>query len=193
MKVVFRVDASDIIGTGHVMRCLTLADKLKTKKVECYFISRPHTGNLINLIKGRGYKVFDLPSITQKYAMNNSGSDPIHCYWLGCDWQEDCKQTKKILQLMTVNWLIVDHYAIDFKWEKEQRQYCQNIMIIDDLADRRHDADILLDQNLYANLKTRYDEKVSASCRKLLGLDFALLHPSYSAARSNVVVSTGPV
>ena len=50
MNVVFRVDASIQMGTGHVMRCLTLADVLKNRGAECYFICREHSSNLISLI-----------------------------------------------------------------------------------------------------------------------------------------------
>ncbi|SUD98992.1 hypothetical protein [Psychrobacter phenylpyruvicus] len=60
MNVVFRCDASIQIGTGHVMRCLTLADELARQGAKCYFICREHKGNLIDFITQKGYEPISL-------------------------------------------------------------------------------------------------------------------------------------
>jgi len=108
MNVVFRTDASVQIGTGHVMRCLTLADALRDAGSSCTFVCRTHTGNLINQIRQRGYPVLEL-------AANESTTGTItpdsltHAQWLGADWVTDVKQTQKALGSEVSDWLVVDH------------------------------------------------------------------------------------
>lgn len=62
LKVMTRVDSSSQLGTGHIMRCLTLADALREKKVTVSFISRELPGNLNYFIENKGYKVYRLPN-----------------------------------------------------------------------------------------------------------------------------------
>ena len=59
-------------------------------------------------------------------------------------------------------------------------------MVIDDLADRPHDCDLLLDQNLYEGLERRYDGLVPDHCERLLGPRYALLRPEFAAARKTL-------
>ena len=61
MNILIRTDASTNIGTGHVMRCLTLADELRQKGTDINFICREEPGNLISYIEDRGYKVHQMP------------------------------------------------------------------------------------------------------------------------------------
>ena len=68
MLVVFRVDASLQMGTGHVTRCLTLADALATNGIKAVFISRVLKGHLNQLIRERGYTVYSLRSPTKEYT-----------------------------------------------------------------------------------------------------------------------------
>jgi len=70
MKITFRVDASVQIGSGHVIRCLTLAQALCDRNAECTFICRELNGNLISLIKERGFTVFTLPNDEEGYTCN---------------------------------------------------------------------------------------------------------------------------
>ena len=70
MNVVIRTDASIEIGSGHVMRCITIAKKLKEQGSSISFITRNHNGNLINFIKGNGFDVFVLPL--------SNGNNPLH-------------------------------------------------------------------------------------------------------------------
>lgn len=180
LTVAFRVDASKDIGTGHVMRCLTLADALGERGAKPVFICRAHIGNLIDLIKERGYEVKVLQS-------SNSESPPLlegrsYDSWLGCDWSSDAIMTQSVLEGV-VDWLIVDHYSLDQKWENLLRSNCRHLMVIDDLADRRHDCDLLLDQNLGRSLND-YVGLVPMSAKTLLGPNFALLRPEFSQMRA---------
>ncbi|MCI5190556.1 MAG: UDP-2,4-diacetamido-2,4,6-trideoxy-beta-L-altropyranose hydrolase [Candidatus Electrothrix sp. AS4_5] len=184
VKIAFRTDASLQIGTGHVMRCLTLAETLKAKGTQCHFICREHSGNLIEQIKQRGFIVKILPIIAEEMVSDDSTSTVHSEYasWLGADWETDAAQTKGIVGETVYDWLIVDHYALDQRWEKALRSRYRRLMVIDDLADRSHDCDFLLDQNLGRN-KSHYHHLVPENCTVLTGPHYALLRPEFAAFR----------
>lgn len=192
MKIVFRVDASIQMGTGHVMRCLTLADALKNQGAECYFICREHPGNLIGLIIQRGHHVEALPyiDISQQSNLQSYMLDLAHASWLGTTQKEDSSLCVSIVKALQPDWLIVDHYALDILWEEEFRPYCRRLMVIDDLADRQHDCDILIDQNYLSLYEQRYDHLVPVTTKKLLGPSFVLLRDEFSALRKKILKPT---
>jgi len=173
--LVFRADASLDIGTGHIMRCLTLAKALSGNEQRCIFICREHPGNLIEIINDAGFEVFTLPAGPN--AAGNSHKD-----WLGADWQTDAEQTRDALQGLVVDWIVVDHYAIDANWERAMRPSCKRLMVIDDLADRLHDCDLLLDQNLGHTVE-EYAGLVPKACRLLVGSKYAMLRPEFAQLR----------
>jgi len=193
MKIFVRADASVQIGTGHVMRCLTLADELRGRDAEIVFVCREFAGNLCGYIEEKGYVVHRLP--VSDAPDQGVGADLKHAAWLGADWQTDGGQVEEIIKRLAapLDWLIVDHYALDERWEEYLRPYVKKIMVIDDLADRAHDCDLLLDQNFYENLESRYDGLVSAWCKKLLGPKYALLRPEFREARKNLRKRDGHV
>jgi UDP-2,4-diacetamido-2,4,6-trideoxy-beta-L-altropyranose hydrolase len=191
LKFVFRVDSSSQIGTGHVIRCLTLADALSAEGSICLFICRAHTGNLIDLIAERGYEVRILP-FKNDAAEHSYSSDLGHSSWLGTDWLTDATQTIKFLQSEQIDWIIVDHYALDWRWEIELRKYAEGIMVIDDLTDRRHTCDLLLNQN-YGSSESKYQGLVPHICEQLHGPSFALLNPVYAKNRMILAQRTGNV
>lgn len=182
MRVVFRCDASIQIGTGHVIRCLTLADALTKKGAECHFICREHEGHLVEVVEQRGHQAYSLPFEGDMGNSSKAGVKLLHANWLGVTQQEDAQQCIDIIKLIQPNWLIVDHYAIDISWEKMLRPYCKKLMIIDDLVDRRHDCDILLDQT-FGRDKQDYLGLVSKRCVLLCGSEYALLRPEFAQWR----------
>lgn len=184
LNVVFRADASLQIGIGHVMRCLTLANALKAKGAQCHFICREHSGNLLEQIRLHGFKAYGLPAESEGIARNdlNYMELPSHASWLGTDWATDAKQTRVLLDDKVFDWLIVDHYALDAQWEQALRSSCRKIMVIDDLADRSHVCDVLLDQNL-GRQADDYASLVPATCSILAGPRYALLRPEFAALR----------
>ena len=191
-KIVFRTDASLLMGSGHVMRCLTLADALKAQGAECHFISRAHSGHLLEVIRERGYKVNCLSAHTHiaPVAIENIAADalqllkePAHAVWLGNTWQKDAQETAAILVELQPDWLVVDHYALDQRWETALRPHYQKLMVIDDLADRPHQCDLLLDQNL-GRQSQDYASLVPAQCKLLIGPQYALLRPEFAALRT---------
>lgn len=184
-EISFRVDASLQIGTGHVMRCLTLADALKAAGARCRFICREHPGHLLDLIRQRGHAAIAL-SGTVANASPDSREPPFqlaHAVWLGADWSTDAGQTQTALHGLVTDWLIVDHYALDARWESALKATYRKLMVIDDLADREHIADLLLDQNLVDGMENRYQGKVPGHCICLVGPQYALLRPEFSMLR----------
>lgn len=174
-KICFRVDASQAIGTGHVQRCLTLASALAAQGVDCHFICRELPGHRCDWLESKGFSVSRLPD-----AQPDLSNLPLHQQWLGEGLARDCQQTQAVLATQQPDWLIVDHYALDASWQKPCRQFAKHLMVIDDLADRMHDCDLLLDQNAYPDADRRYQGLVPASCQLLLGPAYALLRPEFA-------------
>lgn len=169
------------MGSGHVMRCLTLADVLRAAGVDCHFISREHPGHLFAQIIQRGHGISMLPAGSDSCDEEVSG--PVHARWLGVGWADDAKQTCEALVDLGADWLVVDHYAIDARWERIVSGVCRNMMVIDDLADRAHECDLLLDQNLGQTAQA-YEALVPARCTVLAGAQFALLRPEFAELRA---------
>lgn len=176
MRIAFRVDASSQMGMGHLMRCLTLAEALHRKGALVRFISRELPAHLQRMVKKKECELLVLEG-------NQAGSLPgelRHSRWLGATQDEDARETINALSGDIWDWLVVDHYAIDQHWEALVAPSVKRLMIIDDLADRSHCCDLLLDQNLVADLDTRYAGKVPKLCRLLLGPKYALLQRDYT-------------
>ena len=187
MNVVFRTDASIDIGTGHVIRCLTLAQVLRSKGAKCYFVCRQLEGHMIELIIDRGFETRALPVATasNKTIVSSDltkNNNVPHYSWLGVEWQIDAQQTKEVLDEVIVDLLIVDHYGIDIYWENIFREVCKNLIVIDDLADRRHSCDLLIDQTL-GRRPHDYKMLVPGKCKILTGSAYALVRPEFSALR----------
>jgi len=180
MRVLFRADASVDIGTGHLMRCLTLADQLRSEGAQVAFVCRDLSGPMFDLLQARSPLIFRLPA-------PEAG---------GVSQQLDAEQTIKAAgQLFPngIDWLVVDHYRLDAEWERLLRANTRKLMVIDDLADRQHDCDLLLDQNYYRDMKLRYQGLLSEGCITLLGPKYVLLRPEFAAARQALRVRDGTV
>lgn len=184
MLVGIRCDASIEIGAGHVMRCITLASALREKNAKCIFICCPHEGHLIEMIRGSGFQVLTLP--LRENERLDKGQDLEHSHWLGASWMVDANACTTSLRgelgNRLLDWLIVDHYALDRRWESLLRASCRRIMAIDDLADRVHDCDLLLDQSL-GRVSVDYEGLVPAASSLLLGPQYALLRPAFAELR----------
>jgi UDP-2,4-diacetamido-2,4,6-trideoxy-beta-L-altropyranose hydrolase len=162
MNVLFRADASITIGSGHIMRCLTLADVLHQQGATVQFACYTEPGDLCDFIEHQGYSVQRL-------------------------------STRDARIRTSVEWLVVDHYALDASWEGQMRAYAKHMLVIDDLANRPHNCDVLLDQNLYHAMEHRYQDLVAPQCRQLLGPDYALLRPEFYQVRQTLAQRTGEI
>jgi UDP-2,4-diacetamido-2,4,6-trideoxy-beta-L-altropyranose hydrolase len=174
----FRVDASLIMGTGHVMRCLTLAQVLKENGTDVEFICRKYEENLIDKIRSSGFVVHELEAFEETEVDNKLA----HSHWLGSTQQQDADDCINILKAEKLDWLIVDHYALDERWQKRLKPYYEKLMVIDDLADRKHQCDILLDQT-FDRQQEDYFGWIPKECLILLGSEYALLRPEFSEWR----------
>lgn len=189
MKVYIRADASLEIGSGHVMRCLALASALRGEGADVGFICRELAGNLCARIEAMGFEVLRLPAAA---PAEETADAPPYARWLGAEWETDAAQTARMLGAGPMaDWLVVDHYALDKRWESVMRASAARIMALDDLADRPHDCDLLLDQNFARSPDARYAGLTPLRCRQLLGPTYALLRPEFAAARRRIEKRTG--
>lgn len=181
MKIVFRADASLQMGIGHLIRCHTLAEELRGRGIECSFICRELSGNLISFLIENGFHVTTLPAPLSEKSDKNDDST-----WLEVSQEEDALQTIAAMNGEKPDWLIVDHYGIDRSWETLVKPRVSSLMVIDDLANRTHMCDLLLDQNFSLDPHARYKNLVPPECRLLLGPEYALLKPEYRQNRKSV-------
>ncbi|TVO60263.1 UDP-2,4-diacetamido-2,4,6-trideoxy-beta-L-altropyranose hydrolase [Denitromonas ohlonensis] len=173
MKIAVRTDASAQIGTGHVARCQTLADALKARGADVTFYCRHLTDGMETRLTEAGHGV-------KRFKGGGTPDDLPHAAWLDGDQETDASEFVEHVSNASPDWLIVDHYALDARWEKRVRRRVGNLLVIDDLADRDHDCDLLLDQNLWPDTATRYDSRLPARTRRLLGPRYCLLRPEFS-------------
>ncbi len=189
MQIVIRADASQQIGSGHLARCLALAEELRAEGTEVHFFSRALEGHLLDVICAGGFKLSRLGAVSPA-----NGSEEN--FWFGGkSWEEDAAEC--IAQLGELpgraDWLLVDHYGIDERWEARLRPHVGRIAVIDDLANRRHDCDLLIDQNLRPEGESRYADKVPAHCELLEGARYALLRREFGRARAMLAPRDGKV
>jgi len=142
----------------------------------CIFIIRRRNGNLADFVRSKDFMVHEL---CEKPEVTDEGG---HEGWLGCDWYTDAHETCEVLKNVETDWLIVDHYAIDAKWEEYSYKFCGKLMVIDDLADRKHHCDLLLDQNL-GRVAADYAHLISRDAVQLLGPKYALLREEFLKCR----------
>lgn len=180
MIIVFRVDASIQMGTGHVMRCLTLAHALEASGAQCEFICRLTYGNLIEKIKLSGFKVYIIGDdmISGQPETSTESRSLSHSHWLDVSQEQDAIDCLSILQKIQPDWLVVDHYSLDKTWQDILKPHFCALMVIDDLGDRAHIADVLLDQNYGATIK-KYTDCVPQTCEILTGTHYSLLRPEF--------------
>lgn len=188
-NIAFRVDATKQIGTGHFMRCLTLADELRKTGADVRFICRDLPSYLAAMLADQGISLNQLAGEPPAPPAN----DLAHSHWLWTDQEHDAQASLQALEDGPWDWIIVDHYALDHRWESRMRAAAKLVMAIDDLADRHHDCDALLDQNHYFDMNERYLGKVPEHCNLLLGPRYALLREEFRKLREHLKPRSGEV
>ena len=188
MNVIIRTDASTRIGLGHLVRCRTLAAALRDQGATVRFICRAHPGHQIAALRPDGFDVTALPAPPDQEA-----ADGDYAAWLGVPQDQDAAETVGTLSAPRPDWLIVDHYGLDATWELALRPHVDRILVIDDLANRRHDGDLLLDQNYAPAGANRYQDLLPSGTRTLLGPAYALLRPEYAQHRQTLHPRDGQV
>jgi UDP-2,4-diacetamido-2,4,6-trideoxy-beta-L-altropyranose hydrolase len=172
MLVAIRADASLEIGTGHVMRCLTLAGLLRERGARNCFICREQPGNLCAAIEERGFQV-------RRLSLDGEAEH---------SWHRDADESRTAIESLgeRPGLLVVDHYGLDERWERSLRSRVGRILVLDDLADRHHDCDVLLDQNLHDAPESRYAGRVGEHTRVFVGPQYALLRPEFDQVAPGV-------
>jgi UDP-2,4-diacetamido-2,4,6-trideoxy-beta-L-altropyranose hydrolase len=190
--ILIRADASLSSGSGHVMRCRTLARELHRRGAHVTFLCRRQPGDLISLLE-QEFPVLTLPKLPLAATRTPEGlplqGRELYGAWLGCSQDQDaadCLQALAQAGNRSPSWLVVDHYGLEATWETQLLAGLAGatpprMLVIDDLADRPHQADLLLDQNFFAEAtEGRYAGLVPDHCRQLLGPHYALLGPEYA-------------
>ena len=190
MHVLIRCDASLAIGSGHVMRCRNLARALQQHGDEVLFLCRERQGDLINLL-AEEFVVLGLPALPDpEPCLEGLEGRDLYSSLLGCSQSQDADDCLNAIELADsglIDWLITDHYGLDQAWE---RRICDGLsemygkrprsLVFDDLADRPHQADVLVDPNrLESSAYAAYRPLVPAGCRLLLGPAYAPLDSLY--------------
>jgi UDP-2,4-diacetamido-2,4,6-trideoxy-beta-L-altropyranose hydrolase len=166
MKVLFRADSSLEIGSGHVQRCLALAAALSANGASCIFVARDLPGNVNSLVSAARHSVITLPP---------QAADP----------ETDAAETAHAIAGMDqVDLAIVDHYALDRRWEAAFKPFTRQCAVIDDLANRPHHCDALIDVTPGEYRIARYDALVPAETLLLLGPRYAILRPEFRSIRA---------
>jgi UDP-2,4-diacetamido-2,4,6-trideoxy-beta-L-altropyranose hydrolase len=178
LRIVFRIDANQQIGTGHFMRCLTLADAMRRSDADICFVSRALPLHLQQMLSEHGIQHIALP----ENELTQETDELPHAAWLTTSQAKDAEQTMAALGAGTWDWMVVDHYALDHRFEKPLRAVVQHVMVIDDLADRVHDCDVLLDQNL-GRAEKDYDRLLAPTTLKFIGPRYALIRPDFARLR----------
>lgn len=173
LKIVIRADASSYIGSGHIMRCLVLADRLKRDGHDVAFATRPQNGDLVSLIKQRGFRVYSLQQPTD-WLIPSTNAD--YAAWLQVSELADAKECASAFY--NPDLVITDHYAIGAKWhEVVKKSYHCKVIAIDDLV-RSHAADLIIDQTLLREPNEYKD--LNPSIEALTGIEYAIINSHFS-------------
>jgi UDP-2,4-diacetamido-2,4,6-trideoxy-beta-L-altropyranose hydrolase len=179
MRIALRTDASRRIGTGHLRRCLSLAQALHDEGAQVQFVCREH--DEISGIADEGQEV--VAWLPKPPGYTPVEGDPAHADWAGCAWQQDADETIAALRDWKPDWVLIDHYAFDARWhERVAAALACRIAVIDDLADRPLACAVLIDQNLHSDHAVKYAAQLRLPARILGGPRYALLAPRYRTA-----------
>lgn len=160
---VFRFDASAEIGGGHAMRCSTLAKALQQEGWGISIVTRKDSLGFLDLPAADNVVVVLLGDDPGNEAAETMNASPH-----GCDL------------------VVVDHYGRDFAYETALSGWARQRLIIDDLADRRHECEFLCDQTP-GRTAAEYAPLLPDYCRVLTGSDYALLRPEFAALRKHTM------
>jgi UDP-2,4-diacetamido-2,4,6-trideoxy-beta-L-altropyranose hydrolase len=192
-RIVFRCDASIAIGSGHVARCMALARALRARGAAVELVSRAPPERVRQLlVEPNGVHLHDLASAPVPGELTDEGEPLGHAHWLPVSQRLDAVQTIEVLRTRPrAEWLIVDHYALDARWERAVRPHVERMLVIDDLADRDHVCDALLDQNFFIDAETRYEGRLPTHTELILGPKFTLLRAEFAEMRDRLQPRTG--
>jgi UDP-2,4-diacetamido-2,4,6-trideoxy-beta-L-altropyranose hydrolase len=177
MRIAFRVDASVEMGTGHMRRCLSLAAAVQQGGGEVVFVTR---SNSLLIPQTPFEQVYLAPAA---HAARVEQDDPPHAHWLTAGWAVDAAETATALAAWQPDWVVTDHYGIDARWHNHVRGALTcRMAAIDDLGDRRHGVDALIDHNWHHDHREKYHGLLPEQCHILGGPKYAMLGQTYAMA-----------
>lgn len=158
-NLIIRADASVVVGTGHVMRCLALAQAWQDKGGKAIFILANKSSALENRLRSEGMQVV--------YLLVETGS------------HEDANQTIDFAQKFNAQWIVVDGYHFGAKYQKAIKDFGVKLLVFDDYGHAEHYyADLVLNQNIAAHNEDLYCSR-EAYTQLLLGTQYALLRREF--------------
>lgn len=173
-KILFRVDGNAAVGSGHVRRCLTLASELRRRGHVCLFVCRHASQSFNGLVSAAGFPLFELPDTVAF---------------------DEAVDAELVIRAVATHapfaFAVVDHYQLAWAWERAVRAIAVQMVVIDDLADRVHDCDFLVD--VAPGADDRYTALVPPTCRTFLGPAYALLRPEFRQLQSTRQTAVGPI
>lgn len=186
LRVAMRADASVRIGHGHVMRCLALATALRAEGAEVLLLQRRAEGDAQHAVEHALCRAAMLPPEPDGRHGAKGCADADADHDAGHD--ADAEHTRRALQRawpgVRPDWLVLDHYGLGAAWVRRLRDAAARVLVIDDLADREHEGDLLLDSNWHEQGADRYRGRWPQGRPMLLGPAHALLRPEFAQARA---------
>lgn len=159
-QVVVRTVASAAVGAGHLRRCLSLALRLRTLGAEVAFALPSAPPPFDAWVRDRG---FPLHEIGDALAASTDAERSVTVL-SGCDW------------------VVVDDYRLDARWHEAATARGVRVAVIDDLANRPIQADLLIDPNEHDDSDAKHKKSLMPRSRLLGGCRYALLDPAYESA-----------
>jgi UDP-2,4-diacetamido-2,4,6-trideoxy-beta-L-altropyranose hydrolase len=183
MRIALRVDASVEMGIGHLKRCLSLAEALRSTGADPLFVTRDLGLDVGDFIRRHGdFAVRRLPAPLDAISVGHHAES--HTDWAGVAWQQDAKETLEQVRECECAWLLIDSYAFDARWHRHVgNELGVRVAAIDDLADRPMAVALLIDHNLASDHHQKYRSSLEYPCRILGGPRFALLGKTFASAR----------
>jgi len=158
---------------------LSLAKELRKNGARCIFICKELEGNIMNEILKSDFEL-KIIKIKEENKLNQDIKDHLfHSSWLGGNQADDAAETINLIRDLHIDWIIIDHYGIDHTWQMMVRPHSNKIFVIDDIADRKHECDLLLDHNYFINHEERYQNLVEVATPKIFGTKYTLLQDQY--------------
>lgn len=173
MRIFIRADASKEIGTGHLMRCLSLSEELSLFCFNIVFVCREITEHLRKIVERKGFGILKLNCSYPAGSIE--------------DAEQTIAQLVNEFGVLKDDWFIIDSYNIDFVWEREVKNSCCKMVVIDDLANRKHDCHVLIDTNLHENNQMKYDGLLLDSTVRLIGPEYSLLRNEFKEVLNSAV------
>ncbi|HEY9691119.1 MAG TPA: UDP-2,4-diacetamido-2,4,6-trideoxy-beta-L-altropyranose hydrolase [Oculatellaceae cyanobacterium] len=158
MKIIIRTDANIAIGTGHVMRCLALAQAWQDAKGQAIFVMQMVVPVLADKLQSEGMQIVYLP-----VELNRN---------------EDAEETVKIARQYEAQWVVVDGYQFDAEYQRAIKDAGLHLLFVDDYGHSdRYYADVVLNQNISADegMYTKREEYT----RLFLGTSYTLLRREF--------------